>query len=856
MNRSDARAFFSRLFARAPEDAAVVASAFPSGESICLSADNVEGLCAAGEAAEVDRQDAYFSACLVGTDFSAARGRGKKPDFRAGVALWVDVDVRSPAHKAAPETLPPTAEDAAEALVEAVGLDPTIVVSSGHGLHAYWVLREAFPFGPGGGLSAEGLWFAGAVEALQRRVRARFAERGWHLDLLADVPRVLRIPGTSNFKLPGDVRPVELILADGPDHDLAAICDRFEICAVPSGGSAPQALGTAPPPVPVSGTDAEVLASIRERLSNLRTDLNREFFAPILRGESFAARGERDRLMQRAASILSFVEPNAEPRILAEVFRQSFEVWASEPGATTSVEAEMEKISEKIVRAQADGRRKKAAREAVNERIGNVLLATKTPSDGQAEGAAPAKSEKYAEEEVRAAARDLGCSVKDLSRRWVVQHKSAFFVLVDGRYKSPITDKELEVSLPRDLARAPIDLWVSKADGSGMRPLKATEILRAHATVARKLVSSLSAQASAYDEANETFTEAVCPMRDVAPVRDPDVEAWLDAFFGAEREKGLDWLATAGDLERYTCALYLSGPPATGKTLLANGVSRLWSVGGPSELGRILENFNEDLMRCPLIFADEHIPAGFRGQRTSTELRNLIGNNRRTLNRKFLPQAPLVGAIRLILAANNDRLLAFNEDLSQHDLEAVAERFLHVNTAGAQGFFRRFPGGKAPQSWIEGDAIAGHVRWLMENRQVQHDGRFLVAGSTSRMHQMLATSGRAAPVVEWISKYLSANPTVRKPVEVAAPGGQPLIVCGRGQLLVNTQAVADHWDLFVSNDRPMSTNKIGRTLAGLSADEKRIGGRTYHLINHDLILGWMESNQVGDVTAAKALIEG
>lgn len=132
MNRTDADSFFRKLLARAPEDAAVVVSAFPSGESIALSADNYEGIAAAAEAAEVDRQDAYFSVCLVGTDFDASKGRGKKPDYRAGVAIWADLDVRSPAHKAAPETLPPTAEDAAELLDEVAGgaLAPTALVAS------------------------------------------------------------------------------------------------------------------------------------------------------------------------------------------------------------------------------------------------------------------------------------------------------------------------------------------------------------------------------------------------------------------------------------------------------------------------------------------------------------------------------------------------------------------------------------------------------------------------------------------------------------------------------------------------------------------------------------------------------
>lgn len=918
MNRPEAERFFRLLFGEAPEDAAVVVSAFPSKESIALSADNFEGLVKAAAAAEGDRQDAYFSVCCVGTDFDDG-GRGKKAAFRYGTTLWADIDVRSvasdgrSAHKAAPEALPPTVEDAA-ALLDEAGLSPTVLVSSGHGLHAYFVLDAPVAFGAGGALSAEGLHFSAVCEALQKKIAAVAATKGWHVDIVADVPRILRVPGTSNFKIPGDVRTVEVLLDDGPRHTFGDVAETLGLTREPIRGK----MGSSSSPASAASTNgaatapdaaAQVSASgappssidlddVRERLRNLGNEVNRKFFAPVLEGKSFAKPGERDRMMQRAASLVAFVEPDAPPEQLAEIFRPSFDVWAAEPGATRSADDEIEKAVDKIRRAQQDKRRKKAHADAVNARIrakygmdsgGPPPPRPPTPAapaeapcaaaeapcaadhdcaapgEGAPAGDAPAIVPRvssappvapgfapYTEDELDAIAADLGCRPGELGKRWIIQHKSAYFVLVDGRYKRPITDKELEVSLPRDLKRSPIEFWIEKASGDGLRPAKISEILRQHATVARTLVSSLSAQRSLYESETETFVEAVCPVRPIEPRFDQDVDDWLRAFFGSEVEKGLDWVATATDLDRYTCALYLSGPPETGKTLFAGGISRLWTIGGPSELGRILENFNEDLIRCPLIFADEHIPAGSRGHRTSTELRNLIGNNRRTLNRKFLPQAPLVGAIRLILAANNDRLLAFSEDLSAHDLEAVAERFLHVNTVGAQGYFKKFPGGKAPEDWVDGDVIAAHALWLRDNRPVQHDGRFLVSGSRSKMLSMLATSGRAASTVEWIAKYLCAPPQVRQPVDV-----KKLVLAGNGKLYVNTLAVADHFDLFVQNDRAPSTTKAGRALAGLARDnaEHRIGGLRYHDIDFELILAWMAENQVGSVESARALIE-
>src|SRR5690606_32527461 len=126
-------------------------------------------------------------------------------------------------------------------------------------------------------------------------------------------------------------------------------------------------------------------------------------------------------------------------------------------------------------------------------------------------------------------------------------------------------------------------------------------------------------------------------------------------------EKLIDWVASVMRLDRQSCAIYIDGAPGVGKNLLATGLARLWHTGGASELGRVLEGFNDVLTQCPLVFADEALPQR-RG--ITAELRRLIGSTARNLNRKFLPVCNLDGAIRLIIAGNNDRLLDTGEDLS------------------------------------------------------------------------------------------------------------------------------------------------------------------------------------------------
>ena len=84
------------------------------------------------------RKDVYFS---LGTtaDPLPADLRAKQQNVTSIACLWVDIDiVDSAAHKA--ENLPKSVDEAMGLLPEKY--PPSIIVSSGHGLHAYWLLKE------------------------------------------------------------------------------------------------------------------------------------------------------------------------------------------------------------------------------------------------------------------------------------------------------------------------------------------------------------------------------------------------------------------------------------------------------------------------------------------------------------------------------------------------------------------------------------------------------------------------------------------------------------------------------------------------------------------------------------------
>jgi hypothetical protein len=146
--------------------------------------------------------DTYFGVGLMGGP--PGRGRGTANDVGAVTCLWADLDIEHSAHEKA--NLPKT-EAEVRAILKRVGLKPSLVVRSGHGLQAYWLLSEP--------------WVLDSVD--ERQAAARLAKRwsdtvracaiaeGFDADGVGDLARVMRVPGTFNRKQSHDIKAVVLV---------------------------------------------------------------------------------------------------------------------------------------------------------------------------------------------------------------------------------------------------------------------------------------------------------------------------------------------------------------------------------------------------------------------------------------------------------------------------------------------------------------------------------------------------------------------------------------------------------------------------------------------------------------------
>lgn len=119
--------------------------------------------------------------------------RGEAEDVVALPGVWMDLDVKGPGH--AQENLPATIEEALD-FINALPLKPTLIVFTGGGLQPYWLFPELLR------LSSKAEWTRAKAlsERWQRAIIGMGRDRGWKLDNTADLPRVLRLPGTWNRK--------------------------------------------------------------------------------------------------------------------------------------------------------------------------------------------------------------------------------------------------------------------------------------------------------------------------------------------------------------------------------------------------------------------------------------------------------------------------------------------------------------------------------------------------------------------------------------------------------------------------------------------------------------------------------
>ena len=128
--------------------------------------------------------------------------RGKKENIKYLATFHSEVDYGAVGHKKSPNH---QTYDEVLKLIQAFKPEPSLIVHSGGGFHCYWLLQNPLNVNE---------YEIAALEAINKNLSLKLGgDAGTQ-----DIPRVLRIPGTYNFKLPDNPRLVELISNSGKKY--------------------------------------------------------------------------------------------------------------------------------------------------------------------------------------------------------------------------------------------------------------------------------------------------------------------------------------------------------------------------------------------------------------------------------------------------------------------------------------------------------------------------------------------------------------------------------------------------------------------------------------------------------------
>lgn len=595
-----------------------------------------------------------------------------------------------------------------------------------------------------------------------------------------------------------------------------------------------QALGLEPVPgAPVGGriVTAEEVNEFAHGLARSRSPKKAEIgkrLKKMILGERFAFVGMQDELggidnaIFRMAGFLAQEFHDADPVALAKHFEKSLKLQLKEDGDGHSVDD----VANKIERAQAEVRQSRAEADA-------MVLAARAGRIREAFGD-PNRVDGYRKEEAEA--------FGDLKSKWIIQYGSNFYVFFDGDYRPPVSDKALVAAAARDLAPAhTMGVEVFKLNAEGVQvPKTVQELVLEYGSVAHNVQIDLSASRSTFDMQTRTFVEATCPLRVRSARFVPEIDDWLRA---ADDPKLLQWVALVSKVARPCNALYLDGVKGAGKSLLAHGLARFWTTGGPTSAVNAFGTWTEDIASCPLVFADEALPPKIRASGYTGELREFVQASRRHITRKYKPNAQTIGAIRLILAANNKNLLETNEALTPNDIAAISDRFLYVKMPEACAAVLKKIGGreKIEQLFIQENGLAAHSLWLAENlKDLPDTGRFFFDGGSEEIARTLTTgSGVRGSICTWLAMYL-INPEALNVVQ-GGRKGPPLVFVKNGTLHVSPAALSQDWLAYKINRQPPSPAQAGAALRGLSLEGVvEVGDVTYYQIDRRNLTTWAE----------------
>jgi len=574
----------------------------------------------------------------------------------------------------------------------------------------------------------------------------------------------------------------------------------------------------------------------RLRWRGSRDRLIGQLLRALGRGESFAEKGGRENARFLLCETLAEIWPSLDIERTAELFRPSITAMNEEDPMKSGVNGTLDEIKYKLGRAKTKAEAKLNDRET-QRRTKEARVMMEARGDG--------KDTPYTPEDLQTIADMQDCEVDELINRWIAyKDGTAYFLNMRG-YQGPFGMADVRSVAVTFLSPIPEVTAHNPPSRRGSQPIikSYAELCSQYGSVIADIEASLVHEYSCYNKVSGKLTEVTAPRNpSLKPREDKIVHQWLTLMGGDQAGKLIDWVAAVPKLDRQCCALYLWGAKGVGKTLLCNGLARIWGLSDVTPLDAVIESFNERLSRMPLIVADEYLPDA---KNISGKLREFIASTSHTLQRKYRPEASLYGCIRLVILANTPHLLDLKGDHTKEDLDAIAERFLFIHCdKAASAFLEALPYER--KDYMLERAVAEHCLWLSENWEIDEGKRFIVEGHLGEANLNISINNeRTALICEWLIEYLSNPESLQN-----NPRLNGLVRIEESGLWVNSYAIQKAWSIYMDKGHSMTARAIGIALKAIASKEEdnykreRVKGhqRGFYKIDTDLVSSWSEAH--------------
>ena len=456
-------------------------------------------------------------------------------------------------------------------------------------------------------------------------------------------------------------------------------------------------------------------------------------------------------------------------------------------------------LDDKIARFQEKERAAKALAEAQKAATKAMTIAAVTGG----------RTQEVTPEEVAVLERIFG----DWQKHVIALYKrDCYFLQPDGTYcASPVLKENLFVAARDRLCVFGTYVESTYEDEAGETRQKSLQTyLMEYSTEVDRVVFDLTRSAGWDAPARTIYFQAAQPA--VEAVGHDAVQDWFEHL----DDHLCDYLSLLPKLQCSLPALILTGPPSSGKTILARALGQVYG-SKPVDASIAFANFNASAMvKQPVVFADEKMPEGYQKEGT-TWLRRFVTCDSRMLDEKYQARVELKGFLRFVAAANNLDIVVTKEEMTRTDKDAFGERLVHIDTAPGKKYLDSLGRAHIQEHWIDGKHLAEHIRFLSENWELRHPGkRFEMACNKTRLHESMSSKAGCAPEVTcWLLGYLADRNRAMTLKDLP-------IAFSEGKLRVSSMAVAKRWKTYVNEQQQPSIARIGRALRTLSSQGRQV----------------------------------